>query len=395
MRTPASARALVDRDRLLRRLKTLVRTDSQNPPGKEAAAAGIVAGFCEEMGFEVALHEAVTGRPNVVARRSFGDGDGPTVAYCSHIDTVPIGDAAAWDRDPLAAEIADGRLWGRGACDAKGPITAALEAVEVLARADVELVGTLELELVSDEETMGFFGAGHLVGKGIVAPNAVIVGEPTSLRLVTAQRGACWITLTTRGVAAHGSAPERGVNAILHMAEIVRHLSETLPDVSHPILGAPSVNVGTIAGGSKVNMVAASCTVEIDRRTVPGEDPEDVVAGIRRAVEVARRRFPEIDARAEIAFYGRPFEIGQDARIVREVREALTEANGYPAEIVGFRGASDARFFADAGAEVVVCGPGDIALAHTVAENVELAELERAAVAYALAFARLLAPVPR
>ena len=382
------ARGAVDPDRIRERLIELVQCDSQNPPGREADAAGIVAGICRDMGLDVSLHEAVEGRPNVVAR--FGTGDGPVVAYCSHIDTVPVGPRSGWERDPLAAEIDNGVLFGRGACDAKGPIVGALEAVEILRSASVELSGTLELVLVSDEETMGFQGARHLLKEGIVSPDRVIVGEPTSLRVVIAQRGACWIDLATHGRAAHGSAPERGVNAILHMAEVLGHVLDVLPDVSHPLLGGPSINIGTITGGSKVNMVADSCSVELDRRTVPGETADDVLASLDQAVERARQRFPDIDVTREIAFFGQPFEISEDAETPRAVLGALTDAAGSPAEIMGFRGASDARFFAEAGKEVVVCGPGDIALAHTVRENVELAEVAQAAVAYALAFARLL-----
>jgi acetylornithine deacetylase/succinyl-diaminopimelate desuccinylase-like protein len=239
---------------------------------------------------------------------------------------------------------------------------------------------------------MGFAGAGHLVAHGIVRPDAVVVGEPTSLRLVHAQRGACWLRLTTSGVAAHGSAPERGVNAILHMAEILRHLPDGLADVAHPVLGGPSLNVGTIAGGDKVNMVASSCEVEIDRRTIPGETTESVGRELERAIERARERYPDIDADVSLGFFAPPFEVDDDAPIVAEVGAALSEATGRPAQLAGFRGASDARFFADAGIPVVVCGPGDIALAHTVREHVELEELERAAVAYALALARLVAP---
>ena len=386
--TASLARGRVDSDRLLGRLVELVRCDSQNPPGREAEAARIATILCEEMGLEVSTYEATPGRPNVVARMSFGPG--PLVAYCSHLDTVPVGPRELWEREPLGAEVSDGLLWGRGSCDAKGPIVAALEAAEILRSSDLGLAGTLELELVSDEETMGFLGAGHLVSEGLVKPDLVIVGEPTSLRLVVAQRGACWIRLATRGVAAHGSAPERGVNAVLHMAEVLRHLPASLPDVSHPLLGGPSINVGTITGGSKVNMVPDSCIVEIDRRTVPGESSEEVLGAIEQAIEKARERVGDIDALAEIAFFGQPFETPEDARIVSAVREALSEEAGAPAELIGFRGASDARFFAEAGAEVVVCGPGDIALAHTVRENVSLAEVERASVAYALAFSRLL-----
>ena len=132
-----------------------------------------------------------------------------------------------------------------GSSDAKGPIAAAIEAVEMLRAAGQPVAGTLELELVADEETMGHFGAGFLVEEGLIHPNVAIVGEPTSLRVVLAQRGASWLRIKTRGKAAHGSAPERGRSAILHMAEIVLHLEETLPDITHPVVGGPSINVGT------------------------------------------------------------------------------------------------------------------------------------------------------
>jgi succinyl-diaminopimelate desuccinylase len=387
---PSAAAVLraVDTRRVSTRLAELVETNSENPPGNEAAAAEVVSGFCAEMGLEVSLHEATPGRPSVVARAHFGDG--PTLGYCSHIDTVPVGDPELWEHDPFGARISGGVLWGRGACDAKGAVVAALEAVTVLRELDAPLAGTVELELVCDEETMGFLGAAHLVRNEIISPDAAIVGEPTSLRLVRAQRGACWVRVKTKGLAAHGSAPERGRNAILHMAEILTHLPETLPNVSHPVLGGPSINVGTIAGGEKVNMVAGSCMVEIDRRTLPGETSEGVVAEIRAAVERARARYADLDATVELAFHGEPFEVDEDSALVRDVFEALTAARGAPPELMGFRGASDARYFAEAGIPVVVCGPGDITLAHTVREHVELAEVETASVAYALAFARLL-----
>jgi len=145
---------LVDRDRLIGRLQTLVRTASENPPGEEAAAASLTAELCEAVGLDVSLHEAAPERPNVVAR--LGGGEGPTVCYCSHIDVVPAGDHALWASDPFDGAIADGRMHGRGTADAKGPVAAALEAVEILRAAGAPLQGTLELALVSDEETMGF-----------------------------------------------------------------------------------------------------------------------------------------------------------------------------------------------------------------------------------------------
>jgi succinyl-diaminopimelate desuccinylase len=380
----------LDRTRLVERLRTMVQTPSENPPGNERAVAELVKGYCNDLGLELSEHAAEPGRPSIVAR--WPSGVGPTLNYCSHFDVVPAGDPDLWDVDPYAAQYSDGRVHGRGSADAKGPIAAALEAVDVLRAADWPLAGTLELALVADEETMGFKGAGHLVSEGIVAPDMAIVGEPTSLRVVRAQRGACWYRVTTRGRAAHGSTPERGVSAIRHMAELVLRLDETLPDVDHPLLGGPTINVGTIHGGGKVNIVPAACVIEVDRRTVPAETQESVAASIEGAIELAKKRFPEMDVRVEPAFFSNPFEVPADAPVVREVAGAIGDATGAPAELIGFRGASDARFLVEAGSDVVVCGPGDIALAHTARESIDLDELERAALVYALAFARLLAP---
>lgn len=196
--------------------------------------------------------------------------------------------------------------------------------------------------------------------------------------------------IMTKGVAGHGSAPERAVSAVRHMAELVLSLEQTMPDISHEVLGGPSLNVGTIRGGEKVNIVPASCVIEVDRRSIPGETRESVLDSVGEAIEMAKKRFPEIDAHAEIEFFAEPFEVGEDARVVTEMSAAVTEATGRTAELAGFRGASDARFLAEAGADVLVCGPGDIAVAHTAGEAIDLDELEQAATAYALAFARLL-----
>jgi succinyl-diaminopimelate desuccinylase len=380
----------LDRTRLVKRLKTMVQTPSENPPGNELAVAELVKVYCDELGLEVSEHSAEPGRPSIVAR--WYAGDGPTLNYCSHFDVVPAGDRELWGMDPYGAIVSDDRLYGRGSSDAKGPIAAALEAVNILRTAEWPVTGTLELALVADEETMGFKGAGHLVSEEIIAPDIAIVGEPTSLRVVRAQRGACWYRITTHGLAGHGSAPERGISAIRHMAELVLRLEETLPGVNHPLLGGPTINVGTIQGGAKVNIIPASCMIEVDRRTIPGETEESVLASIHAAVDLAKKRFPEMDVRVEPAFFSNPFEVPADAAVVQAVVEAVGDATERASEIIGFRGASDARFLFEAGSDVVLCGPGDIALAHTARESIDLVELERAALAYALAFARLLAP---
>lgn len=385
--------AHLDRDRLVGRLEALVRARSENPPGEEAEAGGVAGAFCSEIGLDVTTEYAQPHRPNVIARWP-GRSGARTLGYCSHIDVVPAGDHSLWAVDPYGAEERDGSMIGRGTSDAKGPVAAALEAVAVLKAAGFEPDATLELALVSDEESGGFQGAGYLVEKGLISPDIAIVGEPTSLRVVRAQRGIAWSRITTRGVAAHGSAPERGVNAIEHMAEIVRHLEECLPDISHPVVGGPTISVGTIHGGAKLNIIPASCTIEIDRRTIPGETDASVIESFQAAVDRARQTYPDIDAHIEIVDSGVPFEIPESSELVQTMIRSVADVTGQEPQVIGFRGASDARFLAEKGADVIVFGPGDITLAHTAHESIELSQLETGAVAYALAFARLLGPQP-
>lgn len=381
-------RSYLDPERLAGTLARLVQLPSENPPGAEAAVAHLCAELFEELKLETEIHELEPGRPSVVGR--WDGGEGPTLTYCSHIDVVPAGDHALWEHPPFGGVIQGGRMFGRGTCDAKGPCAAAIEAVHLLRSAGVDLKGRLELAFVADEESGGFKGAEPLTLQGIVNPDVAVIGEPTSLRVVRAQRGIAWLTLTTRGVAAHGSAPERGVNAILHMAEIILRLQETLPDIDHPLLGRPTINVGTIQGGAKVNIIPASASIEVDRRTVPGETYDSMLATLEQAIALAKERFPDIDASVDVHSSGDPFEVAADAPIVTEAVSAVTDVIGAPAEVMGFRGASDARFMAEQGADVIVLGPGDIQVAHTAREYIDLDELERGALAYALLFTRLL-----
>jgi acetylornithine deacetylase/succinyl-diaminopimelate desuccinylase-like protein len=142
-------------------------------------------------------------------------------------------------------------------------------------------------------------------------------------------------------------------------------------------------------GGEKVNIVPATCVIEIDRRSLPGETEESLKQGIEAAVDRARDKYPDIEADVELQFFARPFEIPEGAAVVQAMLGAVGHVRAGTPELMGFRGASDARFFAEAGADVIVCGPGDITLAHTATEHVEIAEVNEAAFSYAIAFATL------
>jgi acetylornithine deacetylase len=174
------------------------------------------------------------------------------------------------------------------------------------------------------------------------------------------------------------------------MAELIQRLEETVPDIQHPVLGGPSISVNTVAGGVKVNIVPASCTIEVDRRSIPGETKESVLENFEAALELARERHPDIEAEFDVMFNADPFEVPEESPVVQGLLAAVGDASGSAPVLMGFRGASDARFIAEAGAEVVLCGPGDIALAHTAGESVEVPEVATSALSYALAFASLL-----
>lgn len=385
------SRDLLDVDRLTEMLTALVTVPSENPPGDEAAVAEVMASLCAELGLEVTEHETQPGRPSIVARwrGPRADRGARKLTYCSHIDVVPAGDPRLWSVEPYGATVRDGAMHGRGTSDAKGPCAAALAAVALMRKMEIEFDGTLELVFVVDEESGGFQGAAPLVASGEVGGDVTVVGEPTSLRVVRAQRGIAWTRITTRGKAAHGSAPERGINAIRHMAEIVALLDESLPDIYHPLLGRPTINVGLINGGTKLNVIPAGCTIELDRRIVPGEDEASAIGTIEAAIHEAKKRFPELEAEVEVVGSGPPFEVDETAPLVQAAVASVSEIGRVP-EIVGFRGASDARFFADTGADVIVFGPGDIAVAHTANESIDLDELADGAVAYASLFAKML-----
>ena len=210
-----AAAAVVDPDEVLAIAQALIRARSENPGTTEDAAAEVVTGVLVALGAAPETVRGEAGRPSVVA--TIGRADGPTLAWNGHLDTVPAGTLDTWSVDPFAGEVVNGRLIGRGACDMKGPVAAALVGAAAVRRAGVELAGSLTFHLVADEELAGTHGTQVLRDRGLLTQGAAIVGEPSNLEVALAERGGAWITATTYGAAAHGSQPDRGVNAITAM----------------------------------------------------------------------------------------------------------------------------------------------------------------------------------
>lgn len=387
---PASAAAdAVDPDEVLAIAQRLIAARSENPGGTEDAAAAVAEEVLTDLGASIEVVRSDEDRPSVVA--TIGDGHGPSLAWNGHLDTVPAGDAATWSSGPFDGAVRDGRLVGRGACDMKGPIAAALGAAGALRRTG-RIAGTLVFHLVADEELAGIHGTRVLGERGLLTQDAAIVGEPTELEIALAERGGAWVTAVARGKAAHGSQPHRGVNAIVAMSRFVLRLPEVLPERVHPLVGRPTVNAALVAGGSAPNVVPDRCELDVDRRILPGEDdPEDVLAPFRALVEELRGDDPSLDIDVWIREWTEAAETTGDTAIAAAAREAVTAETGAEPPFVGFTGITDARFYInDANVPTVILGPGSLTLAHTANESIGLDELVTGARVYARIFADVL-----
>jgi succinyl-diaminopimelate desuccinylase len=381
-----AAAGAVDADEVIDLARALIAARSENPGGTEDEAAEVASGFLAEIDASPATVRGDAGRPSVVA--TIGPEDGPSLAWNGHLDTVPAGSLDTWSVDPFAGAVVDGRLIGRGACDMKGAIAAALAAGAAIRRAGIELGGALTFHLAADEELAGVHGTKVLLDRGLLSQQAAIVGEPTDLALGLAERGGAWITATAYGAAAHGSQPGRGVNAITSMARFLLRLPEVIPATEHPLCGRATVNAALIEGGSAPNVVPDRCAVDIDRRILPGEDdPDAVLAPFHQLAAELRREHPEVDVRSEIREWTDAAEAPADSEIADVLRAAVTAERGSPPADAGFTGITDARYYInDAAIPAVIFGPGSLSVAHTADEWVHVPDLVQAARIYARTF---------
>jgi succinyl-diaminopimelate desuccinylase len=348
-------------------LVDLVRIDSTSRTPGEAeallAVAEVLRRECGETGV-VSIGYTSDGAPDavVVAPSARPETPAALLLFSAHIDVVPVEDPSAWTHDPFGAHIASGRLFGRGSSDMKSGLAAALVAVVELLRE-----GRPVALAVSTGEEVGCRGAasvaellrGHPIG-------AVIVPESTANEVVLGHRGALWLRVTTSGRAAHGSTPGLGVNAIEKAAAVIGRVSE-LPLLWHPQLGWESVNVGTIAGGSVPNIVPDRCVFDIDQRVID-DDAARLADWWMSQPEVSA-----VDTVLDLA----PVWTSADDPWVRGLGAPVSER---PASY--FTDASVLVRSLPAGTPVVVWGPGDPAVVHTVDESVDLRAVEDARLHY-------------
>ncbi|MDX3929870.1 MAG: M20 family metallopeptidase [Shinella sp.] len=378
-----------DASRMKRELAELVAINSENPPGGEGAVAHWIRHRLAPMGFDVALVEYAPGRFNVEAR--LANGPGPVFALNTHMDTVPAGDG--WTSDAFTLTERDGRLYGRGSCDCKGPLAAMIEAARMLAAEKQAWSGTLMAVFTGDEEVASAGARHYAASKPKI--DAVVVGEPTGNACFSAHKGSFRPVVRVSGKAAHSGSPHLGENAIFRAAELMPLLAAFHNDVlahrSHPLVGNPSLTVTRIKGGHADNVIPAECELLLDRRLIPGETDAGAEAEIRALLADAEKRY---GIRAEIAGYhattGGATDTPETAPVVQAAIHACRAAGvGEPGPF-GFQGACDLVHFIEAGAQGVVIGAGDIRVAHRPDEFVPADEFIASAAIYADVARRIL-----
>jgi acetylornithine deacetylase/succinyl-diaminopimelate desuccinylase family protein len=363
----------------------LIQIPTENPPGNEKKAVLFLKPLLSKMGFRVIILFSPEGRYNIVAEKSWGKG-GRTLLFNGHLDVVPSGDPALWKYPPFGGKLSKGRIYGRGASDMKGGIASFLHAISMVDRSNIPLQqGSLILHLVSDEESHGHQGMGFLAQKMRIRGDAALVGEPTNLDLVIAQKGALWLRIATFGKSAHGSRPAQGINAIEKMMHLVARL-KSIPSVKeHPLLGKPTINIGTIQGGSKINVVPDRCEIEVDRRLLPNEKKEEVLKEIKVAIDFIQAQDPLFKYQIEEIDYAEPSEIHPEEEIIRIGLEACREVRGKKPAVRGFSGFTDGRFYINPfRIPALIFGPGGADQSHTTDESVEVDNLIHAAKIYGL-----------
>ena len=352
------------------------------PPFGERRLVEMLAALCGEWGAHVEIQDVAPGRANLVARFDGADAS-RSIAFEAHADTVRVDDMTI---PPFEPAVRDGKVYGRGACDTKGSMAAMLVAIKRTLDERGKPPITTYFVSTCDEE-LGGKGAQHLarkIAKVGFAPDACVIGEPTMLDVVHANRGVLRWVVTTKGQAGHATS-SGAANAIYHMRRVLAciegPIAARLVEDPHPVLGPRSINVGTIRGGTQVNTVPSSCAIEVDRRTLPGEERDTITSDFRAALEELKAECPALDVHVRESQWYPALDEPLDSPLVRAAVAACERVLGQ-ARTRGVPWTTNAGFLREAGVPCVVMGPGTTEQAHTVDEYLELEQLARAVDVY-------------
>lgn len=397
-----------NKEELLQLCSSLIQIPSENPPGDSTEISQFIEGYLKKSGVELEWHEAADKMYNLLA--SQGAEGGKELVYCGHTDVVPAGDLSKWDFDPFSGEIKDGWMLGRGASDMKAGLAGLIFVFGLFKRLNIELPGKLTLAIVPDEETGGEYGVPWLLERKLVTGDGALIAEPSSpLNPTIGQKGSYWFELEVFGEPGHGSlSPIAGNNAItdailaiqkiqglweldVHIPEEIQPLIEVskryMREVEkdrvkyQPVLERITVNIGTINGGTKSNVIPESCKVQVDCRLPFGVTHAQVS-------EYLKKELDSLDIRYSIRLFGFKSEANYTAAedpVCRAIVDNISEVTGKESYGVMQWASSDARHFRDHNIPVLQYGPAYLPSIHGYNEKVQVEDIVRCAKVYAAA----------
>jgi len=388
--------SFVDEQEVVRLTQELVRIPSvyrpDQPGGNEERVALFVADHLRNMGLEVYYEEVVPGRPNVIAIYDSGT-PGKTLLFEAHTDVVTEGDREVWSYDPFGAEIANGRIYGRGSCDTKGNLAAAICAVKAIQRSNQPFAGKILLCIPCDEEGM-MIGIKDFIRRGWADQvDAAIICEPEENQLCITQKGAMRAILRTFGKMAHGAMPLTGINpntrmarAILELEELERKEMARLGE--HPMLGWPSITPtilqAPVKGDPQINVVPDQCMTTLDIRTVPGQHHDVLQAEMQAILQRLGQEDDKFRATLDV-IEERPWTLtAMEEEVVKAVASSYRELTGKEPVYNGVPGATDGTFLHKAGIPILTTGAGDRHIPHHADEYVDIAQLVESTQLFAL-----------
>jgi succinyl-diaminopimelate desuccinylase len=383
----------------------LIQFPSENPPGDTSDISKFIIDYLKEADIGTDVHESEANMLNLLS--TIGAESGKHLLFCGHTDVVPAGDLSRWDFPPFGGLVRDGYILGRGASDMKCGLAGLIFATALLKRLGVPLAGQLSLFIVPDEETGGHFGVPWVLERGLITGTAAVIAEPSSPQHPTiGQKGSAWFEITIEGTPGHGSlSPFKGDSAILKAAKSIEvlqkltHMKPNIPpevqemidiskdyarnreviDVSD-VYDHVTVNIGTIQGGTKTNVVADRCTIQVDSRVPFGIDYRDVLAEAKRLLLSVG-----IDVELKpIGFRANANWTPPTEEIVQYLVESITDVNGQEAYGVLQWATSDARHFRNHGIPVLQYGPAELSTIHNFNERAPIDQVVQAAKVYAL-----------
>ncbi|MBI4982046.1 MAG: M20 family metallopeptidase [Candidatus Omnitrophica bacterium] len=364
---------MVNKHSLVKLLQQLIQINSENPPGNETKIALFVKHYLENLGLKARVYEFKKNRPNILAE--FGSKkSGKSLLITPHLDTVPAG--IGWKTDPFSGKVIGDKIYGVGATDCKVNLAASLEVIKSLVAKKAGLDYNLIFAATADEESGSALGLIPLLSKGILKADAAVVLDADDFDIVVAQKGLMHLKVKIKGKRAHGAYPDRGVNAIDIAAKIIndlKHQKQVFLRNKH--LKPPTINVGVIRGGDKVNIVADWCDFELDFRFLPQTSASELVKNLRLTIKKYTNKF-----KIEIDSIQQPYLIGEQHSLVRQMCLAM-QVNKIPVRIKGSEGATVITFFQHQGIPAIATGFGEGGCAHSINEYARVDNLYKGSLA--------------